>query len=218
MDKKELRKMLRAEFGVFFFESGFCMYNKDTYLKINENILYNVTFEIGSIDFTCAIAMQPLYIKDHSSTTFLHLTFGNRLSRFRVAQREWWSFDEPLKGIGEIKELLSRNGLPWFDQYGTPEGIVEFISQGKAMEYGLWLYSFFLKQYLGFSLLYTGHIGEGIQALEDMLSEIKEDAVEWLHEYKSQMTEMTGRIMNHPNDVKLVFDKIIRENKNVLKI
>jgi len=108
-----LKKLIKLEFEEFLGTFGFSRKLDGVYIKIHESIVHNITFELGSIGFTCAVAMQPLYIKDHVETTVLHLTFGNRLSRFNTVQKEWWSYDEPMKGIAEIKELLSKNGLPW---------------------------------------------------------------------------------------------------------
>lgn len=216
MDKKELRKLIRAEFDEFLKDLDFTRKSEGVYVKINENIIYNISFELGSIGFTCAVAMQPLYIKDH--TPVLSLSFGNRLSRFKIVQREWWPYNEPVKGIAEIKELLNKNGLPWFKQYGTSEGIIDFISNGKIKEYGFWFNEFHQQQYLGFSLLNSGRTDEGIKSLQDMLNEIKNGAVEWMKEYKMQTIELIDRIKECPDDIKMIFDNIVQENRIALKI
>ena len=216
MDKKELKKLIKTEFGGFLKELGFSKKSEGVYIKINNNIIQNITFELGSIGFTCSIAMQPLYIKDH--TIVLGLSFGNRLSRFKVIKREWWPYEESAKGIAEIKELLIKNGLPWFEKYGTSKGIAEFISNGKIQDYGLWFDEFHQKQYLGFSLLYSGYISEGIKSLNNMLNEISENAVEYMKEYKMHIVKLLDRIKENPDDVINIFDDIIRENRLSLKI
>ena len=116
MDRKELKKLIKAEFGRWLKDLGFSRKGENMHLKIHENIIQNISFEFGSIGFTCVVAMQPLYIKDHAKTTFLHFSFGKRLSRFKIVQREWWSYEEPEKGIAETKKLLTINGLPWFEE------------------------------------------------------------------------------------------------------
>jgi len=218
MDKKELKKTIRAEFGKYLAELGFYRKREGVYIRICENVIHNISFEFGSIGFTCVIAMQPIYIKVGTPSIFLHLTFGSRLSRFRIIQKEWWSYDEPKKGIVEIKELLNKNGFPWFDQYGTPRGVIDFISGGKVEEYGLWFDKFHQQQYLGFSLLYIGQIEKGIRALQAMCNEISENAVEFMKEYKIQINSFIDMITKDPNSLRTALDDIVQENRAALKI
>ena len=218
MEKKELKKVMRTEFDKSLKDLGFHRKKEGVYVRVCENVVHNISFEFGSIGFTCTVAMQPLYIKVGTPSIFLHLSFGNRLSRFKVVQKEWWPYEEPMKGISEIKELLNKNGLPWFSEYGTPEGITDFISNGKVEEYGLWFDKFHQQQYLGFSLLYTGNISEGLQALQVMLSEISDSAVEFMLEYKMQMGNFIEKISEYPNDTKRFLDDIVQENRAALKV
>ena len=208
-----MKKLIRAEFDAYLKEQGFLRKAEGQYLKICRNIICNITFELGSIGFTCAVAMQPLYVMDYMP--IIHISFGNRLSRFNVIQREWWSYDEPEKGIADIKSLLERNGIPWFNKYCSPEGIVNFITGGKAKEYGIfWFDTYNEQKYLGFSLLYIGQTDEGIHALRVMLNEIHECAVGWMNEYKEQVEELIERINMHPEDIKRIIDDIIHNNKS----
>ena len=217
--RKLTKKMISDEFNGLLKDNGFIKYESNVYIKVSADIIQNITFELPPVGFTCAIAMQPLYIKDHAETTFLHLTFGNRLSRFKIIQKEWWSYDDPIRGITEIRELLNINGFPWFRQYGTPDGIIDFMTKEKLQEYGFIAFrEFHQKKYLGFSLLYTGHIDEGIQSLQDMLNEITENAVEWMKEYKRQIIELIDRIIENPSDIKRIMENIIQENRIALKI
>ena len=217
--KKLTKKMVAGEFGYFLTDKGFVRHKSNVYIRISDqHIIQNITFEFLPSGFTCAVAIQPLYIYDHEASTFLHLTFGNRIGRLKVVQSELWQYDENVKGIAEIKELLSKNGLPWFEQYATPEGIIDFISNGKVKAYGLWLNEFFQKQYQGFSLLYTGHIDEGIQSLQDMLGEISESAVAFMKEYRIQVIELIDKVKENPDDVTSIFYDIIRKNRIALKV
>jgi len=218
MEKKELKKAIRIEFDKPLKESGFYRKKEGVYIRVNENIIHNITFEFGSIGFTCWVAMQPLYIKEYTPAISLHLTFGSRLSRFNTFQKEWWPYGEPMKGISEIKKLLYKNGLPWFDQYGTPRGVIDFISSGKVKEYGLWFRRIFQQQYLGFSLLYVGDTEEGIKALQSMLGEISESAVEFVLEYKKQMGDFIKQISENPNATKRIMDEIVQGNRLALKV
>jgi len=218
MDKKLIKKLIKNEFGEFLHTEGFVSKSETLFLKVTpDNVLHIINFDLGSIGFTCAIAMQPLYTFEH--TKVVSLSMGERLSRFRIVQKEWWSYDEPEKGVSEIKELLIKNGLPWFEQYGTPFGIVEFIATGKVKEYGLKLFdSFHQKQYLGFSLLYTGRIDEGIKCIYELISEISDTAAEFILTYKGQLVDLITQIKNQPDKTLIIIDDIVKENKRCLKI
>ena len=216
MDKKDLKKLVKADFSEFLKELGFSKKSEGVYIKVNDNIIQNITFEFGSIGFTCWVVMQPLYVKDY--TNFLHLSFGSSLGRFKSFKRNWWSYEEPVKGISEIKELLIENGLPWFDEYGTSKGIIDFISSGKVEEYGFWFNERYQKQYLGFSLLYSGRIDEGIKALNCMICEIGENAADFVKAYNKDMIELLGRIKENPEETPSIIDGIIAENRLALKI
>ena len=218
MDKKELKRLIRAEFDSSLKELGYLKKGETAYIKLFENIIRNITFELGSTGFTCWVAMQPLYVKEYTPSVYLHLSFGKRLSRFRVVKREWWPYDDATRGILEIKELLEKNGLPWFDQYGTPEGIVKFISHGKVDQYGIWLDRFDQQQYLGFSLLYLGRTNYGVRVLKRMLKGIGKDSADFIKDYRTQINQLIERIEEHPEDVKKILDDIVQENRAALKI
>ena len=216
MNKANLKKQIHKELGCFLNEHGFTKKKEGTYLKISNDIICNICFSFGSIGFTCAVAMQPLYVPDHSP--ILHLTFGKRLSRFKVLQREWWPYDEPTRGIAEIKALLIKNGLPWFEKYCSPEGFIEFFVTGKVAEYGLFTDEYYQKQFVGFSLIRLGHLEEGITVIQSMLSEITERSAEWMHGYKARITELIDTIQNNPDKVDDIVADIIQENRVALKL
>jgi hypothetical protein len=151
----------------------------------------------------------------------MHISFGGRLTRFRIMENDWFSYDEPDKGVVRFKELLIQNGLPWFDECGSPTGIAEFISKGKAIEYGLFHFrynAYLKKKYLGFSLLYTGRIDEGIRQLGDMLNIITEKAEDWMHEYKVDVMKILDRIKENPKDARKILDDVAAQNRAKLKI
>jgi len=215
-NKKLTKKMIDIEFRDFLTDRGFLRYTKNVYLKVsNRNIIQNITFEYLSAGFTCVIAMQPLYIQDHNDvSTFLHLAFGSRIGSFKVFKTDFWPYDEYNEGVADIKKLLIKHGLPWFERYGTPEGITEFIASGKVKEYRLLSFNeFFQKQYLGFCLLYLGQIDKGLQSLQSMIGEISENASGFMIEYKHQIVKLIDALKNHPDDVTNILNDIIIKNR-----
>ncbi len=218
MDKKEVKKLIKAEFKDIINANNFIKKTDTLYVKVTDrNVLHIINFDLGSIGFTCSVAMQPLYIFDYSKGIYLDM--GERLSRFKIVQKEWWSYEQPQAGIKEIKELLLRNGMPWFKNYGTPEGIIDFISTGKYKEYGFIAFdSFHRKRILGFSLLYSGRIDEGVKCINDLMSEIKDNAADFMLSYKKQLAEFVERIKNQPETLPGILEGAIIDNKASLKI
>jgi hypothetical protein len=114
-------------------------------------------------------------------------------------------------------ELTVPYGMPWFENYGTPEGIIDFISTGKFIEYGFVAFnSFHQKKNLGFSLLYSGRFDEGIGCINDLMSEIK--AVDFMLTYKKRLAEFVESAKNRPDKIPEILTAAIIENKKGLKI
>jgi len=217
MDKKVVKRLIKTEFKDIINENGFTKKSDTLYIKNTErNVLHIINFDLGSIGFTCSVALQPLYILEHTSG--INLSMGERLSRLKIVQKEWWSYEQPENGIKEIKELLLKNGMPWFENYGTPEGIINFISTGVYKEYGFIGFNpFHQKKNLGFSLLYTGRLDEGVKCINDLINEIKDNAADFMLSYKKQLKELCDTIINQPDKIPEILNNAIIENKKGIK-
>lgn len=218
MDKKQLKKLIKNELKEVCKIHKFIPKSETLYLRVtDENVLHIINFDFGSIGFTCSVAIQPLYTFEH--TNVVSLNMGGRLSRFRIVQKEWWTYEEPEKGLNEIMNLLMLNGLPWFEQYGTAKGIIEFISSGKQKEYGLVSFDpFHQKKYLAFSLLFTGNLIEGAKGINDLIGEIRDNAADFMLSYRKQLVELATTIKSEPEKVSEILNTPIIENKKSIKI
>ncbi len=218
MEKKEVKKLIKSEFKDIFCVNGFTKKSDTLYIKVTEsNVLQIINFDLGSIGFTCSVAMQPLYVIEH--TQGINLTMGERLSRFKEIRKEWWPYEQLHDGIQEIKVLLLKNGIPWFEEYGTPEGIISFISTNKFKEYGFVAFNpFHQKKNLGFSLLYSGLFDEGVKCINDLKNEIKDNAADFMILYKKKLMEFSTAIINEPDKVSEILNAAVIENKKGLKI
>ena len=216
MDKKRLKQLIKNEFKIILCPIGFISKSDTLFVRLSkDNVLHIVNFDLGSIGFTCSVAIQPLYTFDH--TEVISLNMGARLSRFKIVQKEWWSYIEPEKGLSEIKELLLKNGLPWFNEYGTPDGIIEFIATGKVNEYGLKSFdAFHQEHYLAFSLFYTGHLEDGVKHIEKLVSMISSNSAEFIIAFKDQLLDVVSKITS--DNYKLVLNSIAESNKNAIKM
>lgn len=218
MDKKQLKKLIKNELKDICKVQKFIPKSETLYLRVtDDNVLHIINFDLGSTGFTCSVAIQPLYSIEH--TNVVSLNMGGRLSRFKIIQKEWWTYDEPEKGLNEIMNLLMLNGLPWFEQYGTARGIIEFISKGKQKDYGLLSFdSFHQKKYLAFSLLYTGDVVEGAKSINELISDIKDNAADFMLSYKKQLVNLATTINCEPEKVSEILHLAILENKKSIKI
>ncbi|MCL2048276.1 MAG: hypothetical protein FWG87_06065 [Defluviitaleaceae bacterium] len=221
---KQLRILTKSKINTSYNkllkDRGFKRYKSNQYINVTEqHIIQIVMFEFLSCGFTCAVAMQPLYIQDHTEFTCLHLNFGDRITRFKTVQKEAWEYHEHEEGIRIIRELLNKNVFPWFEEYGTPKGIVEFISSGGMKKYGLFDFNkFFEYQYLGFSLLYTNQAERGIGYLERMIDEIRNDSVTSMRDYKFHIVDLISRIKKSPNNTINALNDIIIRNRLSLNL
>ena len=218
MYKKEVKRLIKTEFKDIINANGFTKKSDTLYIKNTEgNVLHIINFDLGSIGFTCSVALQPLYILEHTSG--INLSMGERLSRLKIVQKEWWSYEQPESGIKEIKGLLLKNGMPWFENYGKPQGVIDFISTGIYKEYGFIGFNpFHQKKNLGFSLLYTGRLDEGVKCINDLISEIEDNAADFMLSYKKQLVELATIIKSEPEKVPEILNTAILENMKGIKI
>jgi len=144
VDKNQLRMQIKSKFFSILQPLGFKEMPSLLYVRVtDDNVLHTVSFDLSEIGFTCAVAMQPLYFYDYDPV--ISFNMGNRLSRFKIVQKEWWVYDDAVNGLEEIERLLRKNGLPWFDEFGSPEGIIRFIVCRKAGRYRFRLFDSFLQ-------------------------------------------------------------------------
>lgn len=154
----EFGKAIKVVFKPLAIEEGFFFYKPMLLLRMHQDTLHIVSFDRGLAGFACNIAIQPLYMP----YDFISLSFGARLTRFRVDFPERWDYGNDweglLRNLYEALELVRRNALPWFHEVGSPGGLVSFIESGAADDpsYELECPPFLRETYLAFSYLYLG--------------------------------------------------------------
>jgi hypothetical protein len=221
MDKKELKKLVKSETKDIRDQYGFFIQTDGVFLKLTgQNVLQNICFEFMPLDFICNVAIQPLYVYEYVHV--FSLSMGSRLNKVKVLFVDDWSYERGEESLQEIKYYLLKNGMPWLEKYGSPEGIVNFILTDLKREYykfGFHMFdSFQQKQYLGFSLLYLGRIKEGLFWLEELTKEITIESVDYLHKYKRDLLQIITTIRNNPEKTGDMLEGFIQENKKALKL
>lgn len=220
--KKLMKKLIKANFKDFVKDFGFFYRTDTTLLRITDNnVLHIITFSLTYADFTCAIAIQPLYIYEHERTRGITLSLGERISKINNNLPDWWSYEDGEANLKNIKELLLLNGIPFLDRYGTPEGIIDLIKNNKYEEYNIMLTSEELKHsYFGFSLLHTGRIQEGLRYLEEKIvnDKLPEGTDLMWKEYQDDLATILNRIRLSPADTPIILQELVEMNRKALKI
>jgi hypothetical protein len=220
MDKREIKKFIKNEFKDICKEYDFFHLTDNVIVKVTQdNVLWVICFELADFGITCSVAIQPLYIFDRTPGV-VSLNMGARLSRFKTRLPEWWESGNIEVDLQEIKYLLLKNGIPWFQQYGNPKGIIDFIKKGKSKEYGFHQFQVYgEKEYLGYSLLYIGKIAEGIERLEELANKplSPHAALSW-REYIQDLLNLINTLKQDQSEIPAIIDKLIIKNKKALKI
>lgn len=187
MNKKIFKNIVRDTFSKMLLPFGFKMISDTLYTKLSQDrILYIVSFELGFEDFTCTVAMQPLYV--FSYTDGLNLSMGTRITRFKSNDREWFSYSDYKEGLAYIEKKLISDVFPWFDNFGTPQGIIQFITAEYQEDYGFILFNIFTQNlYIGFSYLYLKDLNNAIKYLALYTSSINDNAAAFILDHNNKI-------------------------------
>jgi hypothetical protein len=214
----ELRHYIKNRLKDFCDAYDFVRKTDTLYLRLaQKDVLHIVLFELGTIGFTGTVAIKPLYC--HELDKIFTYTMGERLSKLKVNFVEWWDYDYSEENLNKIKNLLITNGIPWFNEFGSPEGIIDFIMNKRVKEYPYILTSPSIqKRYLGFSLLYVGKIDEGTKILTEMAKEPSPFADESFQKYDREILNIVKMIKKDPRKTPSLLQGFVKENKDALKI
>ncbi|MCQ1531829.1 hypothetical protein [Lutispora saccharofermentans] len=220
MDKKALQRIIKDYFTTFAKQYNFVFYKSTVLLRVCEDTLHIINFDLPSDGLNCNIAIQPLYIPSDTIT----LSFGNRLNHFKTKLPGAWGYSNDKKDIerdlSQIKELLEINAIPWFNEVGRPEGIISFIESGLVEDINIIVGfpSIFRNMYLGFSYLYTNKIGLAEKLLQQVVEQSTEDKRAWVVQQNKMINSILALAKNEPNKIGEKLNEFVRTTKDNLKI
>jgi hypothetical protein len=214
----ELRRFIKRRLKDVCENYHFTRKTDTLYLRLTKSdVLHTILFELGTIGFTGTVAIQPLYCFEH--TRMFDLSMGERIGKFKVNLRGWWDYENAEDNFIQNKELILKNGIPWFDRFGSPEGIIDFIANKRVQEYGIFFSSLTSqRRYHGFSLLYIGKIDEGTKILTEMANEPSPFADESFRKYDREILDIVKMIKKDPQQTPSLLQGFVKENKKALKI
>jgi hypothetical protein len=147
---------------------------------------------------------------------------GETVHRLNRTLPDWIDYEPAEENLMKTLDLLLTKGIPWLEQFGSAEGIIDFILKDQYSEYRRFGFhafdSFFQKQYLAFSLLYIDRISEGLKTLEALPLEISESADESMQEYKRQLVNIIRTLKEAPGMTEAMLQGFVADNKKDLKI
>lgn len=220
MDKKALQRIIKDYFTTFAKQYNFVFYKPTILLRVCDDTLHIINFDLPSEGLNCNIAIQPLYISSDTIT----ISFGNRLNHFKTKLPGTWGYsnDKSIieKDLSQVKDLLEVNAMPWFNEVGRPEGIISFIESGSAEDINI-IVGFppvIRSMYLGFSYLYTNKIGLAEKTLIEVVEQCKEDKRAWVVQQNEMINNILVLAKNEPNKISEKLNEYVRITKDNLKI
>jgi hypothetical protein len=220
LDKKVLQKIIREYFTPFAKKYHFVFYKPTVLLRICEDTLHIINFDLPGGGLNCNVAIQPLYLPSDT----IVLSFGNRLNHFKTKLSGIWGYSNDEKDIkidlAQISELLEMNAIPWFDEVGRPEGIISFIESGLSEDNNtvIGFSPVSRSLYLGFSYLYINKIDLAEKTLSEVVDRYKEDKRTWVIHQNQMISNILVLTKNEPYKISEILNDYVRITKSNLKI
>ncbi len=223
MDRKIAKKKIRQMLKSFAQQHGFKNFKTNIIVRVHQDVLHSIVFEFDDVGFRCSLAIQPLY----KIANEIHLTFGGRLYQFDNSLKKKWYYedDEDEEKVAcQIRESLEKYGFKWFEEAGSPRGIITFIESGKLYTPPLYLFGvtpMHKSLYLGYSYAYTGNYKKSEMHLVDFLEYLKNDPRplnSWEKEVKEQIYLLKDAFKHSDSAVKALLAANIAKTKQALKL
>jgi hypothetical protein len=221
MEKKILIGMIKESMTQFAKDHDFVFYKPTILVRLSQDTLHIINFDVQSQGFDCSIAIQPLFVPSDS----ISLSFGNRLSHLGVhLPGIWGNGDEQgvISDLEEVQGLLLRNVLPWFEKVGYPKGMVQFLKddnfeKNKELIVGLPPYK--RRLYLALGNLYEQNFNLANSELANLKEMIKDETKAWINEIRRFAEQITKLIdTEDESQVALYLQNIIQNTKSNLKL
>ena len=226
IESKSKRKILRTAFKEFNSENSFKFIKPSLLLRDNHDIIQYFDFHIAPGRLICDIVVQPLYVP----ATGFCVELSERLSRIGSPTRFPWgkcngSEEEYTENVKDMLNIISFDGLKWFDKVSSPEKIIHEVAKPNGERIFGPCPPVTRSKIIGLSYLYLGdtesalpyleeHIqirSTKIEGVSDFVIEYRKAVVneykEWIHIAKNSKDLLTER-----------FNQIILDNRIKLKL
>lgn len=226
IESKAKRKILRTVFKEFNSENSFKFIKPTLLLRDNNDIIQYFDFHIGPGRLICDIVVQPLYVPNEGFCVEL----SERLSRIGSPIRSTWgkcngSEEEYTENVKDMLNIISSEGLKWFDKVSSPEKIIYEVSKPNGTRIFGPCPPVVRSKIIGLSYLYLGDTKSALPYLEEHI-QIRSEKFEGVSDYviehwNSVIEEYKEWIHLAKNDKNLLnkrFNQIILNNRRKLKL
>lgn len=167
MPKFHFFKTLRTQLSSDYL-AGYTRLTPLCYVSEGNFVLRIINFDPGTAGFNCSLSLQPLVVPNTKG--LIALNYGINLAFYAGLQFKRWPYGETREEtesiIGEAVDLLKRVGLPWFERYGSEQGIVDYpVEDGSLMHTPPEIRNL----YRGFCALHIGLVQKGTMWLEEAM-------------------------------------------------
>jgi len=198
----------------------FVYYKPTILIRVCDDTLHIINFDLPSEGLNCNIAIQPLYILSDTIT----ISFGNCINHFKAKLPGIWGYSNDKniieKDFSQIKDLLEINAIPWFNEVGRPEGIISFIESGLSDDINI-IVGFppaLRSMYLRFSYLYNNKMSFAEKTLTEVVEQCKEDKRTWVVQKNKMINDILILAKNEPNKISAKLNEYVKITKDNLKI
>lgn len=226
IESKSKRKILRLVFKEFNSENSFKFVKTSLLLRDNYDIIQYFDFHIAPGRLIADIVVQPLYVPNEGFCVEL----SERLSRIGSPTRFPWgkcngSEDEYTENVKDMLNIISSEGLKWFDKVSSPEKIIYEVSKPNGTRIFGPCPPVVRSKIIGLSYLYLGDTERALPYLEEHI-QIRSERFEGVSDYviehwNSVIEEYKDWIHMANNDKNLLserFNQIILDNRRKLKL
>jgi len=221
--RRDFKKQTKKVFKCLVSEHGFSWQGTTTLLRVHSDVAHMIVFEPTSVPH-CNVAVQPFYHPFEGEA----LGLGQRLvylarapgAKVRRATWKYGSPDDNRQTLEEMLLLVKEMVLPWFDTVGLPTGLVEYLERRAGSEIPPRVTEEQRLMYLGYTYLYLGDYGSGVQALQTVIDSWRQSShfPEWKQEEVRRMEELCDLTRHQPHEVSVKLREYVNYTKSEIGI
>ena len=175
MEAKIIKRYVDKMISPMLINAGFQKYKNNSFIREKNDLFHIVNFAIRTNSIKCSISIQPCFYP----TEDVILSFGNRLNHFRNKGSGAWgnkdTTDLLINDLCEIKGLIEKNAMAWFDEVSDVPQLLKYIDKKKYKSDMLCCPSFLIELYAAYCRLYLKDYEKAKKHLKEFINIFKDD-------------------------------------------
>jgi len=184
---------MKKDYHIF---EDFLAFPSYEYAREYDNVLQIIYIDVGSIGFTCDLAIQPLVVPMRRPM-IIH-NFRVRVPHYFKLGFERWDYGHDIavlqKNIKEMLDIIDDKGHKWLTNHGSELGVVNYPIEDGSL---VWCNPGFKGKYRGFCALHQGLWEIGINNLKSAIEYLETLPQE---RYKEEIEKLDSVIWLANND------------------